>query len=120
MSETIISFGDTVRVRASEETVRLGLAGREGSVTGETTPSVTGLPVIGVLQSDYALAVHFGDGRDAVWFTPELLEFVDHAAGATITIDGVNVKIIRNADGSWREEPFDNPRKRQKRWWRFW
>ncbi len=120
MADTLISFGDTVRVRASDETTRLGLAGRQGSVTGETTPSVTMVPVVGALQSDYAIAVHFDDGRDDVWFVPRLLEFVDHGAGATITIDGVDMKMIRNADGSWREEPFDNPRKAQKPWWRFW
>lgn len=120
MAEPAISFGDTVRVRASEETIKLELAGREGGVTGVTMPSVTGLPVIGSLASDYALAVHFEDGREVVWFAPELLEFVDHGAGNTIMLDGVDVKIIRNPDGSWREEPFDNPRKARKPWWRFW
>lgn len=115
-----IGFADRVRIRATPETERLGLARAEGRVHGETTPSITSVPVIGVADEDVAIAVHIEGRADDVWVAPALLEFIDHGEGATVTVDGVNVRAIRNADGSWREEPFDNPRKLPKPWWRFW
>jgi hypothetical protein len=52
-------FGDHVRIRATEETERLRLAGREGVVFGWTTPSVTGVEVIGTPAEDYAIPPYF-------------------------------------------------------------
>mgnify|MGYP000285989531 CR=1 FL=1 len=76
-----IAFGDNVRVVSTPLTVSLGLAGLTGAVYGETTPSVTGVEVIGGAAHDYAINVQL-DGRDeSLWFAPELLEFVDHAPG---------------------------------------
>ena len=49
-----ISFGDHVRIRSTESTVDLGLAGLVGQVDGETTPSVTGVDVIGEMTADCA------------------------------------------------------------------
>ncbi|MFN0219347.1 MAG: hypothetical protein ACKVP4_11090 [Hyphomicrobium sp.] len=116
----MIDFGDTVRVRANFETRDLGLAGLTGRVMGFTTPSVTGVRMIGDLADDHAIAVHI-DKRDAnLWFHEDLLEVLDRGAGTVCMVDGVNMRAVRNADGSWREEPFDNPRKSARAWWRFW
>ena len=54
-----ISFGDHVRVLASKETESLGLSGKSGQVYGETTPSSTGVKVIGNTEGDYAINVSF-------------------------------------------------------------
>jgi hypothetical protein len=109
-----ISFGDTVRVRSTPDTDILGLANQIGQVYGETTPSVTGVTVVGQLADDYALNVHFEGRRDALWFAQELLEFVDHAAGTEITLDGIPKKWTRSSNGDWVESS------RRKPWWRFW
>ncbi len=113
-----ISFGDNVRVRSTPDTVARGLAGRVGQVSGETTPSVTGIPVIGTPASDYALHVDFDPDED-LWFAPELLEFIDHAPGTTVQLDGVPKKWTRQEDGSWAEEPAP-ARETTAPWWRFW
>ncbi|MBX6312193.1 MAG: hypothetical protein IRY99_04640 [Isosphaeraceae bacterium] len=96
-----ISFGDNVRVASTPLTVSLGLAGLMGQVYGETTPSVTGVEVVGRSAADYAVNVQL-DGRDeSLWFAPELLEFVDHAPGTEIVIG--NKRLVRTASGEWVE-----------------
>jgi hypothetical protein len=96
-----ISFGDKVRVASTSLTVSLGLAGLTGQVYGETTPSVTGVEVIGGSAADYAINVQL-DGRDEpLWFAPDLLEFVDHAPGTEIVIG--NKRLVRRASGEWVE-----------------
>ena len=52
-----ISFGDKVRLRATPATESRGIAGRTGIVHGFTTPSQTGVEVIGDFADDYAIAV---------------------------------------------------------------
>ncbi len=99
-----ISFGDNVAVRAAPETVRLGLAGMTGQVYGETTPSVTGVEVVGDVQDDYAINVFLKERDEALWFARDLLEFVDHAPGTEIRLGGVAKKWTRNAQGEWVEE----------------
>ncbi len=122
------SFGDNVRIRSTPETERLSLAGRQGTVSGFTTPSVTGVEVIGSPPEDYALAVMFEDApvQDA-WFAADLVEFIDHAPGTEIRVG--NIKAVRNADGTWNETTIDGapierrsqpPKKTRKRWWEFW
>ena len=58
-----ISFGDNVRVASTPLTVSLGLACLKGQVYGETTPSVTGVAVVGGAAADYAINVQL-EGRD--------------------------------------------------------
>jgi hypothetical protein len=118
-SDPPISFGDNVRVRSAPETEARGLAGLAGNVRGETTPSVTAVEVIGEPATDFALCVHF-DGRDEdLWFAPQLLEFVDHAPGTTIRLEGVPKQWVRTATGEWQEIP--DPEKRDRKpWWKFW
>ena len=73
------TFGDKVRIRSSVETESRGVAGLSGQVYGQTTPSVTGVDVIGELASDYAINVYFEDRQESFWFAPSLVEFIDHA-----------------------------------------
>lgn len=97
-----ISFGDTVRIRATAETERLGWAGRTGMVYGWTTPSVTSVQVIGGIAKRRALAVKLEGQNDSLWFDPDLVEFVDHTPGTTARVGGRSFK--RNADGEWIED----------------
>ncbi len=122
------SFGDNVRIRSTPETERLNLAGRQGTVSGFTTPSVTGVEAIGSPLEDYALAVMFEDAPVQVaWFASDLVEFVDHAPGTEIRVGNINA--VRNADGTWNETTIDGARielrsqpreETRKRWWQFW
>jgi hypothetical protein len=111
-----IAFGDNVRVRETAETKGAGVAGLTGQVYGLTTPSVMRVEVIGKPESDCAINVHFAASNRAHWFAPHLLEFVDHAAGTEIRIDGVDKKWTRSAAGAWVEESAT----RKRPWWRFW
>jgi hypothetical protein len=65
-TESTISFGDNVRVRATSLTQELGLAGMSGQVYGETTPSVTNVEVIGELREDYAINVFFDARKESL------------------------------------------------------
>ena len=112
------AFGDKVRIRHSPETESKGLAGLVGNVYGQTTPSVTGVEVIGELTSDYAINVFFEDRDESFWFAPALVEFVDHAPGMEVTLDGVAKKWVRTETGDCREESSET--KPAKPWWRFW
>lgn len=112
------SFGDTVRIRSSPETESKGVAGLTGQVYGQSTPSVTGVKVIGELTSDYAINVFFEGRNESFWFAPALVEFVDHAPGTEIRLDGTAKKWIRTETGEWQEESIGT--KRAKPWWRFW
>jgi hypothetical protein len=115
-----ISFGDRVGVRSTALTRGLGLAGLTGDVRGETTPSTTGVEVIGEMREDYALHVFFEDRVEEFWFAPELLEFVDHAAGTEISLDGVSKKWVRSETGEWIESEAVGAKQTKKPWWKFW
>ena len=110
-----IGFGDTVKVRATPLTEELGLAGLVGQVYGETTPSVTNVEVIGSLSDDYAINVQVNERDETCWFAPDLLEFVDHAAGTEMVVG--NAKAVRREDGSWEETVIKSEK---KPWWKFW
>ena len=84
-----ITFGDNVRVLTTPETEANGVAGKLGSVYGETTPSHTNIEVIGELKEDYAINVFFEDIDKSIWFTSEHLEYVDHGAGTEISIGDI-------------------------------
>lgn len=112
-----VSFGDNVRIRATNETEAAGVAGLTGQVYGETTPSVTNVDVIGSPSTDFAIAVHIEQRDETLWFAPELVEFLDHAPGTEIKLDGVAKKWTRTEDGGWKEEPLDE---KKKPWWKLW
>jgi hypothetical protein len=120
MSERTISFGDTVRVLATSVTRNAGYADLVGTVYGETQPSVTGVEVIGDLEGDHAINVHFKETDAGVWFDPRLLQFVDHGAGQEITLDGVDKKWVRNESGEWIEQPTGGRTGSDRPWWKFW
>ena len=90
-----------------------------GQVHGETTPSVTNVEVVGELQGDYAINVFFAARNESFWFAPELLDFIDHAAGTEIRLDGIPKKWVRTASGEWAESD-DASLNARKPWWKFW
>ena len=94
-----ISLGDTVRIRSTSDTERLGFAGRTGMVYGTTTPSDTAVEVIGSRSIDRALAVQLEGEKAPLWFDPSLVEFLNHTAGTTITIGTKTMR--RDANGEW-------------------
>jgi hypothetical protein len=111
-----ISFGDNVRVASTPLTTALGLAGLTGQVYGETTPSVTGIEVIGETKDDYAINVQLDERNETLWFVADLLEFVDHAPGTEIVVG--DKRFVRSASGEWVP---DEPQKTTQRpWWQFW
>ena len=94
------NFGDRVRIRRTPETEAAGVADREGNVYGFTTPSITGVSVIGGAPEDNALNVEI-EGHEALWFRPDLVELVHHNAGMEIRVG--NVRAVRRDDGTWDE-----------------
>ncbi len=115
-----VSFGDNVQVRRTPETEALGLADLRGQVYGETTPSVTGVPVIGSASEDYAINVSFDDREGEYWFAPHLLDLVDHGPGTEIRLEGVDKRWVRQASGEWLRLPGASPAAYRKPWWKFW
>jgi hypothetical protein len=101
MGTSRVTFGDRVRIRLTDATEVLGIAGQTGTVFGRTTPSVTGVEVIGKSSEDLAISVALDGQTTQLWFAEELLEFVDHAAGTTVEI--AERKLIRDERGEWRE-----------------
>lgn len=95
-------FGDEVRIVPSPETDARGYAGRIGVCHGFTTPSFSGVEVIGETQNDYALHVRFDDTDENAWFSPDVVELVSHAVGTVIRIGDKTFR--RNADGCWSPE----------------
>ena len=93
---------DNVRIVQTPDTERLGYAGKLGVCRGFTTPSVTGVEVVGEADDDFALAVRFDDLDSEVWFSVDLVDLVDHAPGTTISV-GDSYSAVRRADGSWKE-----------------
>jgi hypothetical protein len=118
MAAKSISMFDTVRVRKTNLTTKGELAGLVGVVYGETTPSSTGVDVIGDANDDYAICVHFEDIDRDLWFEADLLEFVDHGAGQTVDIAGK--QWVRGADGEWIEQGSPAGLGKDRPWWKFW
>lgn len=96
-----ITFGDRVRIRFTETTQILGVAGQMGIVNGQTTPSISRVEVIGDSYKDRAIAVALEAQTKQLWFAEEVLEFVDHGAGTTVEVGGRT--LIRDEHGHWRE-----------------
>jgi len=97
-----VSFGDIVRFLTTPETAALGVAERIGQVYGITTPTVTGVEVIGRSAEDCAINVHLPEYKiENTWFAPTLLEFIDHAHGTEIVIG--DKCFVRSLSGEWIE-----------------
>jgi len=110
-----VSFGDNVRVLSSPVTDEAGIGGYRGVIYGETRPSSSGVSVLGQLDQDYAVNVFVEELKRSFWLDPSHVEFLDHGAGAEITIKGSPHKSVRQSDGSWVEV-----KNSRKHWWRFW
>jgi hypothetical protein len=85
-----------------------------GEVRGETTPSVTGVEVIGSTESDRALHVHVDRLDHGAWFSVDMLEFIDHGPGTVISLDGVGTQWKRHQTGEWVESRRVLP---PREWW---
>ena len=94
-------FGDRVRIKEIPETRAAELAGLEGDVYGFTTPSATGVSVIGGAPDDQALNVFVESKGTDFWLRPDLIEFLHYNAGSEIVVG--TVKSVRQADGTWVE-----------------
>jgi hypothetical protein len=109
-------FGDRVKIRTAAETEAAGIAGRSGVVYGTTTVSVTGVEIIGSPTDDVALNIAIDESEETVWLAPSLVEFIDHNAGATITLDGVPNEWTRDVSGNWIESTRRIPPKDLVQW----
>lgn len=129
--EGLIRFGDRVRVRDTSTARERGLVGLAGVVFGETTPSVTGVEVIGTPRSDFALNIELDDGAGNFWFAADMVELLDHAPGTEIRVG--EVRLVRQPDGQWSDASPPKPVARRtapqaagrghresRPWWRFW
>lgn len=108
-----ISFGDNVRIVPSDATTASGHADRMGVCYGMTTPSVTGVEVVGDGVNDVALNVHFDDAavQDA-WFAPEFVALVDDAAGSRATVG--DHAFVTTEDGTWVSDSTVPSQRRRK------
>lgn len=99
-----VSFGDNVRIVAADSTTASGHADRIGVCHGLTTPSATGVEVVGGAADDVALNVHFEDEavQDA-WFAPELVALVGHVAGVQAAVG--DHAFVKGEDGTWVPVP---------------
>jgi len=77
MAESPLQFGGRVRVRKTPLTVAAGVADRVGIIFGQTTPSQTGVDVLGEATDDFAVNVSFEDPKKTLWFGEQLLELVE-------------------------------------------
>src|SRR5512143_2829905 len=98
-----LSFADRVRVREVPETSGKRLAGRIGEIHGFTMPATSGVEVIGATSHDVALGVYFDELKEALWFAPELLDFVDHGEGTAIRVQGSDVEWVKTERGDWTQ-----------------
>jgi hypothetical protein len=99
-----LSFADRVRIRDAPETVARRLAGRVGEIHGFTMPATSGVDVIGASAHEVALGVYFDELKEALWFAPELLDFVDHGEGTTIRVQGSDVEWVKTERGDWLQQ----------------
>ena len=112
-AEQPLTFGDTVRVRSTEEAQAAGLAGLVGKVVGETIPSMSGEQVVLPPQIDYAIGVSFDEFERTLFLPHDVLEFIDHGPGQVFGIKTKRGRTawVRRENGEWQEveelaEPF--------------
>ena len=121
-----MSFGDNVHIVRTPATEERKVADLVGQIYGFTTPSVTGVEVIGGNSEDFAFNVFFEESQDSLWFARDLVEFVNHGAGTEASVTGSPFKFVRSADGDWIKQPkHSKPDSKthplfKKPWWRFW
>lgn len=98
-----MNFGSTVSIKVTPETLELELADRKGQVHGWTTPSITGVEVIGDQSVDSAVGVFIEHLEEVFWFSDGLLTLVDDGTGTVISLDGVDTEFELQSDGEWKQ-----------------
>lgn len=121
LSSMAFGFGDLVRIRRTPVTEAAGVGGLQGTVFGHTMPSASEVPVIGDPGPDFAINVFFDERGEGFWFSPDLIEFVAHQPGMTVTFERSAKRLIQDANGNWKErghaeEPSDTPLLQFFRW----
>ncbi len=96
-----------------ETTRKAGVAAKEGTCLGFTTPSVTNVEFIGKTEIDYVISIELNDTKEIIWTTQELVKFISHGEGQVIEIG--KKRATQRADGSWKEEVID-PTKEKTSW----
>ena len=85
----------------TRRTEQEGIAGQTGIVHGFTTPSQTGVEVVGDCTDDYAIAVTIEGSSSAIWLPENFLEPVDRQLGTTVQIG--SRRLIRDEQGQWHD-----------------
>lgn len=106
MKAEAIEIFDRVRIRSTPLTQEKGLADLIGTVYGMTKPSVTQErenigDIIGELKEDLAYAVNFDEDDEPLWFSSDLIIFVDHNPGTVATIG--DQEMIKLDSGEWQQ-----------------
>lgn len=96
-------IGHRVRVIKVPQTESSGIAGRIGSLAGFTTPSQTGVEIIGEADHDTAFNVRFQNPDGNAWLPPEYLEFINRTSALEIDIYGK--RWSWRADGALNQRP---------------
>ncbi|MFT4913938.1 MAG: hypothetical protein ACI9YM_002549 [Brevundimonas sp.] len=107
----MLQMFDEVRIASTSETEKSGHADAVGQLFGITTPSSTGVEVIGGVEANVAYNVDFDDRHETAWFAPGLVSFV---ARPEVTLSIAGKTFTRPQDGDWRDEVPSRP------WWKFW
>ena len=91
-----VKFGDIARVLSTDETEKRGVAGKIGTVYGETLPSSSGVSdIVGDPKRDRAYNVFFDDLDEGFWFADNLIELVESNPNTKSWI-GLTVEELEN------------------------
>jgi hypothetical protein len=103
-----VNLGSRARICTHPVTDKLDLAGRVGVIHGWTTPSSTGVKVVGEPIEDFAIAVYFEELCEEYWFDEGLLEILDNGAGTFISIGDSELEYVLTESGEWESRPKTN------------
>jgi len=109
----ILEFGDKVKFIDNDATRNAGVAEKEGTCMGFTTPSITQIQHLGETEIDFAISIEIEETKELIWTTQDLVKFISHGEGQIFEIG--NKRVTRRADGSWKEEIID-PTKEKFSW----
>ena len=89
--------------KATPETIVVGVAGLEGDLFGWTTPSETGVEVVGGAPDDVAVFVDVDRRPGEFWIRPDLIVLVDENIGGEIRLGSRT--FVKQPDREWVERP---------------
>lgn len=113
-SSDSLGFGDIVRIVQTPEMTQAKIAGLEGEIYGFTTPSASGVSVIGSLANDFAWNIHIPSLNQEFWLDPSNIELVHHPETIELTIGSKTIRATRTENGYIEEIVSSQP------WWKFW